>query len=668
MPTSYLIFLCILFVQQSESLDIRLGDINCSDHKSYRVLTGFRVPNGDIFILLQAESRENTVVTKLMPSKDGKWFRLYDGFPKSYGNWMDMFGSVSPLDILAMSFIEDKYLFTFYKNEIQVTQRKGDSDSFNVDKVDIKIDEPFNGWKFESFDSNPKYLSVTSLRNKGETFIYIYRPRFGKATYDLRKITGETLMTVGSLFNESLLHGGDVAFTKISNTVYTALKKFDPIYRYHILTTISLTADDNLNVTYPFPENYNFREFSGLPLVENQEYQLLVPESYLLGCPIDNLCVRLLIDDATKLGANNLLIFSGRHVFPVKSLKDELKDPIPISEYFGEIGLPFYVDAVHTEIGSNYTYIIKDSNVWTIRHPKNKWEIVQRLQLDFVYPDLKEADASISTNNKETFFFIGKHAGVWRYDVTKFPFIENVAYRTGSEWVSQVNSYLPDVIDAAFRAPDKNNYIYLVKNNYFYAIKGDSIWHTVFDQASKPPEFLINFFGCDKDETTSWSNKNFYDTYYKRLTPVPSDHIKRSTPRPPPYTTRITTKPTTQSTTTFDRTTGEYEAKTFTDENNVPTFKNGINFLNIFIIAVIIIVLLSGIICFAFLAITYASKQKENRQRNRLNRQIPFANRGREYDSRRSSQRSADASKHPRHRRSPDTSNESSRRSGRRRR
>ncbi|RWS23089.1 Acyl-protein thioesterase 1-like protein [Leptotrombidium deliense] len=592
--------------------DPRLGVIDCSEAEKYRMKTGFRTLNGDVFIVMEREQDRSLLLTKLMPPKEGKWFRLYDGYPKGEAELKKMFaytGIGFKIDVMAL--IENKYLLIFYGDKYQVTERNGNSDNFNSNRKELSIEAPFNGWKFENVKERPNYYSITALQNDQQTFLYINKRLLqNSAIYEYKTIKGTELKLINKVEDTIRTPGslGETVFTQISNTVYTALKKFYPFHDNHILTTMTLTASEKFNFAYPIKREVH-DIFYPLPLVTNQEYQLMVPESYLLGCPIDPYCVRLFIDDATKLGTNNLLVFSGRYVFRLNSINKALKDPIPINEYFDDIGMPFYVDAAHTEISSNYTYVIKNNEVWIVRQYNKKWIVVKRVSIEYVYPDLREADASISTYNNETYFFIGKYAGAWRYDVTNFPLIENVAYRIGTEWVSQINTNLPSLIDAAFRSPDNNDEIYLVKNNYFYTIKGGSLWQTALTQPSMTPQFLNNFFDCPKNRTVYFNTVRFYKTYYGNLIPKAADLQNVTTPSSPTYTTREPAKTLITGPTVTEHTL-RTDIESSSTEESITLFTSPTSYLNIFVIAIVVMFLLVAVICVSFVAITHSTKCK----------------------------------------------------------
>ncbi|RWS25058.1 hypothetical protein B4U80_13130, partial [Leptotrombidium deliense] len=481
-------------------------NFNCDDFPG-AIAGAFRGINSDIYVFSKLG-----YLSKLKSYENGKWFRIYEDYPKFWSRWVtedfangmaaqELFFHGANGDEVEFRELSPKYLHVFVWN--------ASSKAYKFKEIASKSRVTFQQCVIIKDtvsifgNSARRKCQAEDVRSDGCVQI-IYEKEVTENGTEVSDVafletpaSCNSFNNVGTMiaFNISKGSYGYSFQDNYSIPLYAEPKK--PKQASTTFTILRTRFSDSIYV------HYNNDEF---PAIIHSDRKLIVNNRLWFGCPeID--CLRIFIDAATKIANQKLLLFMGKYVYEVSSVDVKPSNPQHIGSYFGN-KIDSYIDAAYTDRTSSVVKLIKNRKMWIlIQEGSGKWKLQNMTETMSKECNGYVDNAVFDHKQKNFYMFCGtKNAGdVWAYKQTGAAITKR--------HISFINSNLPQSVDAAFTHPDNDDFI-LVKNNFAIPIGNDKF----FKQTSDMPLLFREYFGCKKEPFSNIFDETNAKEKYERLT------------------------------------------------------------------------------------------------------------------------------------------------------
>ncbi|RWS23416.1 transmembrane protease serine 9-like protein [Leptotrombidium deliense] len=471
-----IIILLSVITFQSGTTESIIGDVDCRTIEQYSPITvhsGFISNEGDVYLWLK--TAKGNYMSKIKTHRHGKWFRVYDNYPKSQQKWVkedfaSRWSKEDINDVPAAAIFYKKAALLFPKTFIDF----GDNGFIRKPMKYNKIDMTIRALYFVKNRLRVVYDGNDKSSNKTNFYFMDISPAV---------INGNVMgKNVGIIPFDKHVHGGfmigeieNVAFGysfqgSYSVPMVAVINEKDINFQTIVRTTHSNAVETGKS------SNSYFDDIS-------QEKKLIIPNELWLGCPATHSCFRFVIDEATKFVENQLILFSGRMIFIVSSLTNKLSHSkaLYIHEYFSP-EVPFSIDAAFTN-SKGSLFIYKDEYVYELRKQNNNWALIEKTT-SFLKGS-KKAEAIVRKSGTDNLYVFNEVESE-EYQINDWSIVNDsihhldqvtVAFKS-RKFVNEINVRLPATIDAAFTDPESTD-ILLVKNNFFMRIERDTFYSEV---------------------------------------------------------------------------------------------------------------------------------------------------------------------------------------------
>ncbi|RWS28003.1 hypothetical protein B4U80_12821 [Leptotrombidium deliense] len=463
---------------------------------------GFRGINSDIYIF-----SKSGYLSKLKSFENGKWFRVYDNYPKFWKYWIRddfsyfandqveyIFHGVSGGEV-EFKTSKSKFLEGFHWNPYYVryefsSSRAPDRGSFRNCEIIKDTASAFGNKarrKCQTETSCFRVISETEVSENGTDLADV--------DYLKDSVSCDSIRHVASMiaFNTSEGSYGYSFQDQYSVPLYVLPKR--PKRASTSFTILKTKFSDAIYVAY---EN---DEFPDIP----NDRKLIVHNKLWFGCPVID-CQGIFIDAATKISNQTVLIFAGKYIYEVSSINKKPNNPKTGKRYFHTPHDVEYIDAAFTDRTTGNITVIKNERI-IVATPniKYKWVFSPGEMNKECNGSVENAVFNLKLENFYMFCGNRRLGIVWAYRQT--------GEAITRKYISFINSNLPKSIDAAFTHPD-NDDIILMKNNFAIRIESDKF----FQQTSSITLSFREYFGCKNESFPNLFPENFAKSKYEHLT------------------------------------------------------------------------------------------------------------------------------------------------------